>query len=427
MNTFIDFITFKDPNVLYVVLGMLLINSSSALIGTFAFLRKRALIGDAVAHALLPGLCLGFMFAGEKNVTYLMIGAFASGWLATYAIDLIVNRSKVKQDAAIGIVLSSFFGLGIVLLTFIQKNAAGQHSGLNTFLFGQAAAINKSEIVAFAIILMLIVIALVLFYKAFVIVAFNKDFAHSVGLPVRFIEFLITSLTVLAIAAGIQALGVILMSALIVTPGAAARLWTHKLRLILVLAVCFSIFSGIGGAYVSYANSGMPTGPWVVVILSVFMFGSILIAPQKGMISRWRRARGNRKKILHENILKAIYQWHERQKLHESLSVKLKTADLISIRKFDTSDLLNGLKQLMRKDFVLRDGESYILTESGKKESRRIVRLHRLWEQYLLKRTTIDTDHVHSGAEAIEHIISPELEKELEKELGITGIPEEDY
>ncbi|MFT4599876.1 MAG: manganese/zinc/iron transport system permease protein [Arenicella sp.] len=427
MNTLIDFITFKDPNVLYVVLGMLFINSSSALIGTFAFLRKRALIGDAVAHALLPGLCLGFMFAGEKNITYLMIGAFASGWLATYAIDLIVNRSKVKQDAAIGIVLSSFFGLGIVLLTYIQKNSGGQHSGLDHFLFGQAAAINKSEIIAFGIILLMIVVALVLFYKAFVVVAFNKDFAHSIGLPVRFIEFLITSLTVLAIAAGIQALGVILMSALIVTPGAAARLWTHKLRFMLVLAVCFSVFSGIGGAYVSYANSGMPTGPWVVVILSVFMFGSILIAPQKGMISRYRRSRRNKDKILLENILKSIYHWHERQKLHEKLDLKLQTADFISMRKYDTDDLLSGLKKLMRKDFVLKDGETYFLTQSGKEESRRIVRLHRLWEQYLLKRTTIDTDHVHSGAEAIEHIISPELEKELEKELGITGIPEEDY
>ena len=427
MNTFADFITFQDPNVLYVVLGMLLINSSSALIGTFAFLRKRALIGDAVAHALLPGLCLGFILAGEKNIVYLMIGAFASGWLATYAIDLIVNRSKVKQDAAIGIVLSSFFGLGIVLLTYIQKNASVQHAGLDHFLFGQAAAINKSEIFAFTVILALIVLALFLFYKVFVVVAFNKDFAKSVGLPVRFIEFLITSLTVLAIASGIQALGVILMSALIITPGAAARLWTHKLRLILVLAVCFSIFSGVGGAYVSYSNSGMPTGPWVVVILSVFMFGSILIAPQKGMISRYIRSRKNRDKILHENILKAIYQWHEKQKLHENLSLKLHTADFISVRKFDTNDLISGLKKLIRKDFILKDGETYYLTQSGMKESRRIVRLHRLWEQYLLKRTTIDTDHVHAGAEAIEHIISPELEKELEKELGIKGIPEEDY
>ena len=427
MNTFIDFISLKDPNVLYVVLGMIFINSASALIGTFAFLRKRALIGDAVAHSLLPGLCVGFILAGEKDITYLLIGAFISGWLSTFAVDLIVNKSKVKQDAAIGIVLSSFFAVGIVLLTYIQKQASGQHSGLDHFLFGQAAAINKSEIVTFGIILSVILVSLLLFYRSFVIVSFNFDFAKSIGLPVKFIEFLLTSLTVLAIASGIQALGVILMSALIITPGAAARLWTHKLPLILALAVLISIIAGIGGAYVSYSQAGMPTGPWVVLILAVLMGISILFAPKKGIIYRFKRARFNRLKILHENILKAIYQQHEGELKHKELNTKLTLGEIISIRRFDTDQLLKGLKRLMNSGFVLRDADTYSLTEAGKKESRRIVRLHRLWEQYLLKRTTIDSDHVHSGAEAIEHIISPELEKELEKELGIKGIPDEDY
>ena len=426
MNTFIDFISFKDPNVIYVVLGMLFINSSSALIGTFAFLRKRALIGDAVAHSLLPGLCLGFLFAGEKNLVFLMAGAFFTGWLSTFAVDVIVNRTKVKQDAAIGIVLSSFFAFGIVLLTYIQHHATGQQAGLNHFLFGQAAAINKSEVSLFAMILGVIVLVVSLFYRSFVLVAFNPDFARSVGLPVKFIEFLITSLTVLSIASGIQALGVVLMSALIITPGAAARLWTHKLKRILVLAIIFSVLSGIAGAYVSYARAGMPTGPWVVLFLSVFMAGSIFFAPKRGIISRIRRARANRSKILHENILKAIYQYHEKQGL-EVLSEKLTIDQIIEVRNFDTSDLLKGLKRLRRAGFILKDEQSFELTDNGSRESKRIVRLHRLWEQYLLKRTSIATDHVHSGAEAIEHVITPELEAELEKELGISGIPKEDY
>lgn len=406
---------------------MLFINSSSALIGTFAFLRKRALVGDAVAHALLPGLCLGFLFAGEKNLPYLLIGAFFSGWIATYAIDAIVNRSKVKQDAAIGIVLSAFFAFGIVLLTYIQNQANGQQSGLNHFLFGQAAAINKSEIALFAIIFFVILGAVLLFFRSFVAVSFNAEFAKSIGLRVKFFEFLLTSLTVLAIASGIQALGVILMSALIVTPGAAARLWTHKLKLILVIAVVISVISGIGGAYVSYAQSGMPTGPWVVMFLSVFMFGSILLAPKTGMLSRYKRSRNNRLKILHENILKAFYNIHEKRNEHDKLALKLTISDILTRRKFETDALIKGISRLIKADFIIKDGDTYYLSDSGKKESRRIVRLHRLWEQYLLKRTSIDQDHVHSGAEAIEHIISPELEKELEKELGITGIPKEDY
>lgn len=427
MQTFIDFISFKDPNVIYVVLGMVFINAASAMIGTFAFLRKRALIGDAIAHALLPGLCLGFMFSGSKDITYLLIGAFLTGWVATYAIDLIVNKSKVKQDSAIGIVLSSFFAFGIVLLTYIQSNSAGEHSGLNNFLFGQAAAINKDEIAIFALIFLVIFTVIVFMYKAFVMVAFNADFAKSVGLPVRFIEFLITSLTVLAIASGIQALGVILMSALIVTPAAAARLWSHKLSVIILLAVLISVFSGIGGAFVSYSEAGMPTGPWVVVFLSIIMGISILFAPKRGVVSRFQRARNNRLKILHENILKAIYHIQENKGLHQDLNDRLTISDIITRRKFETDSLLRGLKKLIKQGFILKDEDLFYFTEAGKREAKRIVRLHRLWEQYLLKRTSIDTDHVHSGAEAIEHIISPELEKELEKELGITGIPEEDY
>lgn len=426
MNNFLDFISFKDPNVIYVVLGMVFINSASALIGTFAFLRKRALIGDAVAHSLLPGLCLGFLVAGEKNMLILLAGAFITGWLSTFAVDLIVNKTKVKQDAAIGIVLSTFFAIGIVLLTYIQHHASGQQAGLNNFLFGQAAAINKTDVWIFGIIMLIILSAILIFFKPFILVAFNHDYAQSLGLPVRSIEFLITSLTVLAIATGIQALGVILMSALIITPGATARLWTHRLPKMLLLAVIFSVFSGLGGAYVSYANSGTPTGPWVVLFLSIIIFASILLAPDKGLLSRMIRSRSNRLKIRNENILKAIFHLHENQN-NQAFDLLLDIEQIINIRNFDTTGLVKGLNKLEHKGLITRQGNQFQLTAEGIKESKRVAKLHRLWEQYLLQRTQIDTDHVHSGAEAIEHILTPEMEAELEKELGIKGIPKEDY
>lgn len=427
MQTFIDFITFKDPNVLYVVIAMVCINASSALIGTFAYLRKRALIGDAVAHSLLPGICLGFIAVGEKNMVYLFLGAFLTGWFSTYLVDFIVNKSKIKQDTAIGIVLSTFFALGIVLLTYIQNAGYTDQGGLNSFLFGQAAAINKNELILFALIFLVVLASVVLFYRAFIIVSFNTEYAKSIGLPAKAIEFLMTSLTVLAIAAGIQALGVVLMSALIVTPAAAARFWTHKLKLMLVIAVIFSVFSGLVGAYVSYANAATPTGPWVVMILSVITLVSFMASTKRGILARYLKARKNRTKILQENILKAIYQYHEKQHLHNDLNLKLTPAELLSARVFDTSELQKGLSRLARLGFIVNFDTRFSLTPAGMVESKRIVRLHRLWEQYLLKRTTIDALHVHSGAEAIEHILSPEIEKELERELGISGIPKEDF
>lgn len=427
MQTLKDFITLADPNVLYVLLGMFFIHSSSALIGTYAFLRKRALIGDAVAHSLLPGLCLGFMLSGEKNMTYLLLGAFLTGWMSTFLVDFIVNNSKVKQDTAIGIVLSFFFGFGVVLLTYIQKYGGGKQAGLDHFLFGQAAAINKGDLWIFAVIFAIILLSVIIFHQLFKTICFNRDYAQAIGLPVRLLEFIITSLTVLSIAAGIQALGVVLMSALIITPAASARFWTHKLGVILLLSVIFSVFSGITGAYVSYAWSGMPTGPWVVLVLSIITVISVFFSPGRGVLAKFSRSARNAKKIREENILKAIYIFHESQGLQKALDREVSTVDLIELRNFDTSDLQKGINRLIKKGFLEKSNGKYQLTAAGKKESKRIVRLHRLWEQYLLKRTSIDTDHVHSGAEVIEHIITPEIERELEKDLGIEGIPEEDY
>jgi manganese/zinc/iron transport system permease protein len=427
VNQFLDFISFKDPNVLFVVVGMICINASSALIGSFAFLRKRALIGDSIAHSLLPGICLGFILAGEKNLFYLFIGAFLTGWFSTFLVDFIVNNSKVKQDAAIGIVLSFFFAFGVVLLSYIQNAGYTDQGGLNSFLFGQAAAINRSEIGLFIGVFIVVLLAIIVFYRHFVVVSFNADFAHSVGIPVRTIEFFMTSLTVLAIASGIQALGVILMSALIVTPAAAARFWTDKLKMMLLIAVVFSVISGVLGAFVSYAISGTPTGPWVVVFLSIFTLLSFVFSTKRGILATFLKAKKNSSKILHENILKAIYHFHERKSKAHELNLEWTPASILAIRRFDTHILQKGLKKLLKFGYINRVNNIYTLSESGKKESKRIVRLHRLWEQYLLKRTNIDTEHVHAGAEAIEHILSPELEKELEKELGISGIPKDDY
>ena len=184
---------------------------------------------------------------------------------------------------------------------------------MNQFLFGQAAAINKDELILFEVILGIIVLSIFMFYRAFILVSFNADYAKSIGLPVKFIEFLITSLTVLSVAAGIQALCVVLMSALIVTPAAAARFWSHNLPRILVLAVVISVFSGLVGAYVSYANAQTPTGPWVVLVLSFITLVSFLGSAQNGILASYLKSRSNKRKILHENILKTIYHYHENQ------------------------------------------------------------------------------------------------------------------
>jgi len=231
----------------------------------------------------------------------------------------------------------------------------------------------------------------------------------------------------LAIASGIQALGVVLMSALIVTPAAAARFWTHKLGRMLIIAVGFSVFSGIVGAYISYTSTETPTGPWVVLVLSLITLISFIGSSKRGILARYLKAKRNKAKILQENILKAIYHYHEKRHKADVLNLRLASAEIIKVRLFDTNDLQRGLNRLIRAGFLAKKEETYRLTETGMSESKRIVRLHRLWEQYLLKRTSIDAFHVHSCAEALAHILSPELEIDLSRELGISGIPKEDF
>ena len=409
----IDFLLLRDPNVMLVVVGTMFLGASAALVGAFSFLRKQSLIGDAIAHSILPGVVLAFLFTSSKNPFYLMIGALISGWISVMGINYIQNYTKLKGDAAIAIVLSFFFALGIMFLTYAQHLNSLNASGLDHFLFGKAAAMNSNDVMAFSILSLLVLLAVIFFRRAFILLSFDMDFAKSRGLPVRYYEVLLSSLTILAIALGIQAVGMILMAALIITPAAASRQWTNKMDRFLSLAVLFGVLAAYSGSFLSYSAPKMPTGPWIVMALSLITFVSVIFAPEKGLLARRRVKRRNKKKILHENIIKAFYQ------LSEKADVEFLTADDLSLHlNYDKQRVIRALQSLKRKGFVYKVDPKWSLSSEGEIESRRIVRLHRLWELYLTKKMLIDPDLVHSDAEAIEHVITPEIEFQLTKELG---------
>src|SRR5690606_25745740 len=291
MQAIIDFFSFSDPNVRYVVIGSMLLAASSAIVGVFIVLKKKALIGDAVSHSVLPGICTAFLFAGGKNIPLLIIGAFISGWLAIVIIDLITRKSKIKKDAAISLVLTVFFGFGIVLLTFIQHNGYSSQSGLESFIFGNAASLVGSDVIVFSIIAIVLVLTIFAFFKEFSLTAFDEPFAKTIGLPVSRLELLLTTLTVLAVVTGITAVGVVLMAAMLITPAAAARFWTDNLKKIVLISACFGAGSGLAGAFISYLAPSMPTGPWMVVSSSCIAFFSFFFAPKRGSVFRWWKKR----------------------------------------------------------------------------------------------------------------------------------------
>ena len=414
MENLLEFLSLSDPNVRYVVIGSILLAASSAIVGSFTLLKKKALVGDAVAHSVLPGICLAFILSGVKNPIYLIIGAFITGWISLVLIDIITARSKIKEDTAIGLILSVFFGIGILMLTVIQKSGNAAQSGLDHFLFGQAASLIGKDLLVFSSIALILIVAVILFFKEFAIIAFDEAFARSIGFPVRTLELLLTTLTVLAVVTGIQAIGVVLMAAMLITPAAAARFWTDKLKLMIWLAAGLGALSGLVGAYISYVAPAMPTGPWIVMVVSVIAILSFFMAPQKGILARWLNQRKFQTQMLEENILKLLYQMGEVQ---GSFFSPRTMEEILDRRPFQVTQLRKGLRNLKKQGFLDTSDQGYTYTQAGKDKGQRVTKLHRLWELYLTEYLRIAPDHVHEDAETIEHIITPDLEKRLEEKL----------
>lgn len=410
-----SFIIMQDTNVRNVTLGTMLLGASAALIGCFSYLRKQALVGDAIAHAILPGICFGFILSGTKNPIALIIGAMLSGWLSILAIDFITKHSKLKPDTAIGIVLSVFFGFGVLMLTNIQQSGNAAQAGLDKFLFGKAASMTLNDVYTFGGIAILLLLLVIVCYKGFKILAFNPDYANVLGLPTKLLSFLLATATVLSVAVGIQAVGVVLMAALLITPAAAARFWTNQLKNMLLLAAIMGAIAGWIGCLVSFIAPAMPTGPWVVISLTFMVGLAMLLSPTNGVYGKWIKAKKNQQLIAHENVLKLFFQLGEKE---NSFFKRRGLLPLKQHRKLRTNTLKKGLSILIQKNWVVKEEGSYQLTNAGLIEAKRIVRLHRLWELFLNKRLGLAPDHVHPDAEVIEHLITPELEEILLQELG---------
>lgn len=420
MLCLIEFFMLTDPNVRYVVLGTMLLTGSAAMVGAFALLKKKVLVGDAVAHATLPGVCLAFLLTGTKHPLYLVLGAFIAGWLALLLMDQLTRRSKLKEDTAMALVLSVAFGLGLLLLTAIQHTGNAAQVGLQNFLLGKAAALVSDDLKVLTLLSLALITMVLLFFKEFTLVAFDKAFAQASGLPVQRLELLLTSLTVLAIVVGIRAVGILLMAAMLVAPPAAARYWTHHLPTMVLLAAGFGMLAGLVGVLVSYIAPAMPTGPWIVVVMALIAYGSFFLAPHKGLLARSMRRRRHRQKVLTENILKVFYELGERDGHYYGGRTLLLLGQHRPLPRYL---LWRGLRRLQKQGLVRCVGAEWSLTAAGKDQGEKIRQLHCLWELYLTQYLKLKADHVHDDAESMEHIITPALADAL-RELVQTDTAE---
>lgn len=361
---------FLDYTLRTVTLGSAVLGIVSGALGSFAVLRKQSLLGDAISHAALPGIALAFLITGSKSSLILITGAAIAGWLATLLIISITRTTRIQTDSALGLILSVFFGLGLVLLTFIQRQPYATKAGLEKFLFGQAAALLQSDLITMFIISTIILFFILAFWKEFKIFSFDPDFTASLGFSVHVLDILITSLLVIAIVIGLQTVGVVLMSAMVVAPAAAARQWSDRLGVMVILSSLFGAMAGVGGAIISSLTPRLPTGPMIVLCISAIVFFSILLATNRGLVWRWVTEQKNRRQLQLEAVLSDLYILaRQHQDLEHGHPIEVLRTMSIGHGGVDRS-----LKELKSMGWVDRKSDgNWILTPRGWEQARQMA------------------------------------------------------
>lgn len=399
-----------------VLLGATLLGIAGGALGSFALLRRQALLGDALAHAALPGVCLAYLVSQSKHPAVLFGGALLAGLAGALAILGIVRSSRLKEDSAIGMVLSVFFGVGIVLLTRIQKLPFGNQSGLDKFLFGQAATLLERDVQVMALLAGAVLLLATLFYKELKLLTFDRDFAASLGYPTGVLEVLLTLLLVVVVVVGLQTVGVVLIVATLITPAAAARQWTERLGVMILLAAVIGGGAGAAGALLSASVARLPTGPVIVLVASAVLVVSLLFAPSRGLVWAFAEERRVAGRIRRENLLKDLYRWGERPQGDFSSAVPLPV--VMGLRGQSRRQLASLTRRLARRGLVEVARGGLRLTARGLGAAEAVVRKHRLWETYLTRRLDLPQDHVHRDAEVMEHALSDQAVEALDALLG---------
>ena len=290
-----------------VLLGAALLGLSSGTLGSFALLRQQSLLGDTLAHAALPGVCLGFLLSGTRAPLPIFLGALLSGALAAAFTLLLTRSSRLKMDAALGVSLSLFFALGLVLLTLIQRSAGAGQAGLESFVLGQAAAVVPSDVQLNCGAPQLLRIWVAAFWKEFKLLSFDPEFAASAGFSRVGLELALNALLAFAVTLGLQLVGVVLMAALITAPAAAARQLSRSLGQMVGLAALFGATAGVAGAVVSSSGRALATGPLIVIAASLIALAALLFAPERGLVAGAVRARRARRRLNARRVLLDLY------------------------------------------------------------------------------------------------------------------------
>lgn len=282
-----------NSNTQWVLFSTMILGIAAGAIGCIAYWKRQSLLSDALAHAALPGVIIAYLVLNEKSLFVLIIGAAISALIGAAFIQWITTSTRITEDSAMGMILSVFYGLGIMLLTIANRTAGGNQSGLDKFIFGQAATMIRSDVYTMIGLAIVVILIIVVGFKEWKVYLFDPQFAKGLGLSLKGMNGLYTAVLVTTIVIGIQAVGVILIAALLIIPPVSARYWTHSFKIMLFLSALFGGVAGVIGTFVSALGSGWPTGPFIVVVAAGLFIFSLIFGKEKGLLINYMTLKMN--------------------------------------------------------------------------------------------------------------------------------------
>lgn len=417
----------QEFNTRLVVIGVSLLGAASGWIGTFLLLRKRALLGDTLSHATLPGIALAFcamvaLGGSGKWLPGLLTGAALSGGLGCALVLALRQIRKIDDDAALGIVLSVFFGAGVVLLGWAQALPGASAAGLESFIYGKTASMVRADLFWIVTLSAFALLISIILFKELGLLCFDETYARATGWPVGMLDLTLAGLVTMVTVAGLQAVGLILVIAFLITPAAAARFWARRLGPTARIAAAIGGISGWAGASLSALAPKAPAGAIIVLTASTCFGASLLFGTDRGLVGRWLDHFRQRRRMEIHHLLRAAFESLERQGFPEGSEVAW--ARLLQARSWGEAKLGAIVRRGIRAGWLERPNREVIrLTASGLAEASRVTRQHRLWETYLIRYADIAPSHVDRDADAVEHVLRPEIVAELEEALEGQGKP----
>ena len=418
----------RDYNTRVVLGGTVMLGAAAGIVGVFMLLRRRSLLGDVVSHASLPGIGVAFIAmealspGNGKWLPGLLFGAAVAGMSAVFCTKLILRYSRAKEDAAMAIVLSIFFGFGIALFTTIQSMPSGQSAGLNHFIFGKAASMVAQDVYLIGGTAAIIVVVVGAISKELCVLSFDQRFAATQGYPVFALDLLLMALVTGVTVIGLQSVGLLLVVAMLIVPAAAARFWTDNLQRMTLISAAVGAASGALGVFASAVFPRLAAGAVIVLTGAALFALSMFLGARRGILIRWLTHVQLRDRVGRQHVLRACYETletriHQDRDLADQLTEHIVTVqDLLPLRSWTARRLNRLLARAERNELLVRVGDGdYRLTRQGAESAQRIVRNHRLWEIYLIEYADIAPSHVDRDADDIEHLLGSEVVRDLER------------